>query len=134
MDPRTVRKWVLAFRQGGGGALASRKAVGSAPTLDNRQVARLRRILLGKNPRQLIFGSLFWTLPVVRQLIRDVFGVSVHRSTVGRVLDRMVLTPQVPVARAFQRDEGAIRRWVEETFPDIIEDARRKQTVLLFLD
>lgn len=134
VNRRTVRKWIRAYRQRGAEALASRKAPGREPALDDRQVARLRRIILGKDPRQMNFGSAFWTLPVVGSLVREVFGVSLHRSTVGRVLDRMGLTPQVPLARAFQRDEEDIRRWAEERFPEIVREARRKQAVLLFLD
>lgn len=134
VDPRTVRKWMFAFRSEGAKALASRKAPGRDPKLDDRQVARLRRAILGKNPRQLNFGSAFWTLPIVGSLIKNLFGVSLHRSTVGRVLDRMGLTPQVPVARAFQRDDAEIQRWVSDVFPGIVREVRRKQAVLVFLD
>jgi transposase len=134
VDRRTVRKWIRAYRDGGAAALASRQAPGRPPSLNEKQVARLRRIILGKNPRQLNFGSPFWTLAVVGAVIQDLFGVHLHRSSVGRVLDRMGLTPQVPVARAFQRDEEAIARWMAEDFPAIVREVRRKQAVLLFLD
>ena len=49
----------------------------------------------------------------VAKVIEEEFGVSSHKSHVSRLLKELGWTPQMPIARAIQRDEqeiGASRR------------------------
>ncbi len=132
--PNTVSKWMAAFREGGEAALASTKAPGAPTKLNGAQAKRLARIVIGKNPRQLSFGPALWTLPLVGQLITQLFNVVLHETTVSRVLHKLGITPQKPVRRAFQRDDDEVRRWVTTTFPAIVRASRRRQSTLLFSD
>ena len=131
---KTVSKWVCAFRAGGETAIASTKAPGPSPKLSASQVGRLVKIIVGKDPRQLHFGSALWTLPIIGQLIEVKFKVVLDHSSIWRLLKRMGLSPQKPARRAFQRDEEECRHWMQEAFPAIVREAQRKQAVLLFLD
>src|SRR2546422_5945377 len=134
VDKHTVSKWMRRFRAGGESALSSRKATGRPTTLTDKQRQRLRRIIVGKNPRQLNFGPALWTLNLVGALIEQLFGVVHHASTISRLLHALGLTPQKPIRRAFQRDEGECRRWMTVVFPDIVREAKRMQATLLFED
>jgi hypothetical protein len=67
-------------------------------------------------------------------VIEEEFGVRYHKGHVGRLLQELCWTPQVPIRRALQRDEGAIRRWREEVWPDLLRRARRERRVLVFED
>lgn len=127
-------KWVDAYRRHGDEGLASTKAPGPKPKLTDAQQKKLRRIIIGKNPLQLSFGSALWTLPIVSALIQREFGVVLHETTVARLLGRMGLTPQKPQRRAFQRDDEACLRWATEEFPAIVREAKRKQATILFGD
>ena len=71
---------------------------------------------------------------MVKQLIAGKFGVVLHISSIHRILHRLGVTPQKPLRRAFQRDDEACRTWMQVEFPRIVAEARRKQSVLLFLD
>jgi transposase len=124
----------MAYRAGGEEALASRKAPGPKSKLDARQQERLRRILVGKNPQQLSFPFALWTLPLVGQLVRRLFGVVLHKTTIARMLHRMGLSPQKPTKRAFCRDEDQCLQWTREDFPRIVQQAHSRQATLLFLD
>lgn len=130
----TVCKWVAMYKVSGDEALASSKAPGPEPKLTDMQVAQVRRVIVGKNPRQLNFGPALWTLALVKQLIAGKFGVVLHISSIHRILHRLGVTPQKPLRRAFQRDDEACRTWMQVEFPRIVAEARRKQSVLLFLD
>jgi transposase len=80
----TVWKWVAAYRAQGAEALASRPATGRPPTLDEKQMQRLRREIVGKNPRQLGFGMALCGSdrrdPRVRDLVRRGVIVGFWRS------------------------------------------------------
>jgi transposase len=131
---QSVCKWVAAYREGGDDALAARKAPGPASKLSEREIAKLRRVIVGKNPQQLSFGPALWTLQIIGQLIESMFGKVLHNSTVWRMLHRIGVTPQQPTRQAFQRDDEECRRWMERDFPKVVERAKRKQAVLLFED
>lgn len=130
----TVTKWMAWFGSGGEVALASKKAKGRSPTLSDREVAWLRRIIIGKNPRQLNFGPALWTLRLIGQLVEMKFGAVLHKTTIWRMMGRLGITPQKPIRKAFQRDEEECRHWMTEEFPRIVRLALRKQAVILFGD
>lgn len=132
--PKTLSRWVCEARRGGEDALKSRKSTGRPPSLTAMELKRLKRTIVGKNPSQLNFGVLLWTLPIIQQVVRKMFGKTLHTTTVGRYLDDLGLTPQQPRRRACQRNEEDIAKWVAEEFPRIAADVRRKQAVLVFLD
>lgn len=130
----TIWKWVASWKEGGDDALASTKSSGRPPKLSAKQQAKLRRIIVGKNPLQLSFGTALWTLPIVAAVIRREFGVVLHETNVARLLTRMGLTPQKPTRRAFQRDDAECRQWASTVFPSIVREAKRKQATILFGD
>jgi len=134
VSPYTVNKWMRAFREGGEDALGSTKATGRPSKLAPKQVTRLERIIIGKNPRQMNFGTALWTLPIVGTVIEQLFDVVLHKATIGRLLRRMGLTPQKPVRRAFQRDQEECLHWMTTEFPSIVRQSKRRQSVLLFSD
>jgi transposase len=131
---QTVAKWMAWYRSDGEEALSSTPATGRHPTLSERQLERLRRIILGKNPQQLNFGPALWTLPLVSELIEQLFGVLLHKTTVSRILAGLGLTPQKPIRRAFGRDDLECLLWMEVDFPRIVREARKRQSTLLFED
>jgi transposase len=131
---QTVCKWMNWYRSGGDEALASTKAPGPKPKLSERQVKTLRRIIVGKKPRQLNFGMALWTLPIIGRLIEVRFGVVLHATTVWRMLSRIGLTPQKPVRRAFQRDHAECLYWMKRQFRKTVRETQRTQAVLHFAD
>jgi transposase len=75
-----------------------------------------------------------WTCARVAHVIAEEFGVRYHEDHVGRLLRELRWTPQVPIRRAVQRDEEAIRRWRDEVWPELQRRARRERRVLVFED
>src|SRR5205807_9872837 len=73
-----------------------------------------------------------WTCARIARVIEEEFGVRYHRGHVGRLLKELRWTPQVPIRRALQRDEEAIRRWRDEVWPELLRRARRERRGLVF--
>jgi len=130
----TVSKWFRRYQADGKDGLASTKAAGPAPKLTDKQLKVLRRLIVGREPRQLNFGPALWSLPVIADLIERLFNVVLHKTTISRTLHRMGITPQRPIRRAFQRDDAQIVHWIKQEFPAAVREARRMQATLLFLD
>ena len=72
--------------------------------------------------------------PRVAKVIEWELGVRYHKGHVGRLLKDLGWTPQQPVRRAIQRDEDAIRRWRDETWPELRRRAHRERRALIFED
>jgi transposase len=129
----TVSRWLARARRGGPGALRARLAPGRPPRLTDAQ-KRLLPEFLWHGPEAYGFRGQVWTRARVARVIEEEFGVRYHKGHVGRLLRELRWTPQVPIRRAVQRDEGAIRRWRDETWPDLLRRARRERRVLVFED
>jgi transposase len=82
-SPR-IFEWLAAFREGGLEALKVKPIPGRPRKLSSTQLRKLYRIVVSKNSLQLKFGFALWTRSMVRELIRDDFGVRLSNVSVGR--------------------------------------------------
>jgi len=129
----SVSRWLRCARDGGPDALLSRPAPGHPPKLSPAQ-KRLIPEFLWHGPEAYGFRGQVWTCARVAKVIEEEFGVSYHKDHVGRLLQELHWTPQIPIRRATQRDEEAIRRWRDEVWPELRRRARRERRVLVFED
>jgi transposase len=97
-------------------------------------LARLYRLVVGKDPRQLQFPFGLWTKAMVRELIKREFGVGLSEVSVGRLLRSLGLSPQRPVYRAYQQDPEVVRRWRELEYPRIRAEAQKAGAEIYFAD
>src|SRR5512135_87418 len=89
---------------------------------------------LWHGPEAYGFHGQVWTRARIARVIEDEFGVRYHKGHVGRLLQELRWTPQVPIKRAIQRDEKAIQRWRVEAWPELLRRAKRERRVLVFED
>jgi transposase len=129
----TVSRWLARSREGGPEALLARPGPGRPPKLSAAQ-KRLIPEFLWHGPEAYGFRGQVWTRARIALVIREEFGVAYHKGHVGRLLKELKWTPQVPIKRAIQRDEDAIRRWRADVWPELLSRARRERRVLVFED
>ena len=128
-----VSRWLVRARNGGPEALRSRTSPGRPPKLAPAQ-KRLIPEFLWHGAEAYGFRGEVWTCARIAQVIQEELGTRYHKDHVGRLLRELHWTPQVPIRRALQRDEDAIRRWRKEVWPDLRHRARRERRVLVFED
>jgi transposase len=126
--------WLKKFRQGGWEALAERIAQGPAAKLTERQRQRVKRWILGRDPRQYGFDFGLWSRRIVQALIQEKMGVALGLTAVGRLLASLDITPQKPLRRAYERDPKTVQLWLEQTYPRLKRRARRLGAKIFFLD
>jgi transposase len=129
-----VSRWLSAARSGGTEALVSRTDQrGVAPRLTPEQL-RLIPDFLWHGAEAYGFRGDVWTCGRVAGVIREEFDVSYSNSQVSRLLKRLGWTPQVPITRAIQRDEEAIAKWRDGSWPTLKRQARREHRELVLVD
>ena len=90
--PRSVRRWLQMYEDGGDQALSAKSAPGRPSKLSPRQKDGLRRRLL-KGAKAQGFTTDLWTLPRVRDLIKRCYGVTYHVDHLGRLLHELNFSP-----------------------------------------
>lgn len=123
----------MRARSGGPEALRSRPSPGRPPKLSAAQKRRIPE-LLWHGAEAYGFRGEAWTCARTARVIQEELGTRYHEGHVSRLLRGLHWTPQVPIRRATQRDEDAIRRWREEVWPGPRHRARRERRVLVFED
>jgi transposase len=131
--PKSVSRWLARARDGGPEGLRAHPSPGPPPKLDAAQ-KRLIPEFLWHGAEAYGFRGEVWTCARITQVIEEEFGVRYHKGHVGRLLQELRWTPQVPIRRALQRDEEAIRRWRADVWPELRRRARREHRVLVFED
>ncbi len=129
----SVSRWLTRARQGGPEALLARPVPGHPPKLSAEQ-KQLIPEFLWHTPEAYGFRGAAWTCIRIAQVIEEEFGVRYHKDHVSRLLKELHWTPQVPITRALQRDEAAIRYWRNTVWPDLQWQAKRERRVLVFVD
>jgi transposase len=130
-------KWLAAYRTQGEGGLVARKrgpAKGTGGRLTSAQDATIRKLIADKCPEQLKLPFYLWTREAVQELIARKFGIRVSIRTVGNYLHAWGFTPQKPLRRAYEQHPLAVRRWLEEEYPEIRRRAKTEGALIYWGD
>ena len=80
------------------------------------------------------FRGEVWTCGWIGAVMYLELGVSSHPVPVGRLLKALRWSPLKPARRVRQRDETAITRWREGTWPALNQGAPAQGQTILFID
>ena len=130
---RSVQGWTAIARVRGSQGLLSAPIPGRPPVLSPEQ-RRLIPELLWHGAEAYGFRGSVWTCRRIADVIEEEFGVAYDKGHVSRLMKQLCWTPQMPIGRATQRDEQAIGRWREETWPRLAHEARVERRALIFVD
>lgn len=112
----SVVRWKRAWQRGGEQALRRKRLPGAQPKLNAGQRRQLV-VALKRGTRHWGYAPSGWSGPLVRDLIRRLFGVEYHVDYVGTLLHKLGWSSQKPEHRARERNERAIAHWLRRTWP-----------------
>jgi transposase len=118
VDPSTVRRWLAAFRAGGGAGLGAKAVSGRPGKLTSTQ-EKIALRWLTESPTHHGFETELWTAARLAQLIREEFGVGLNPRYLSTWLRERGFTPQKPERVPRERDPEAIAAWLESDWPRI---------------
>src|ERR687889_2080749 len=127
VNRRFVGQWVKVAAQGGEAVLAGRRRgrrPGEQKALSAAQEDRLRDSIARGCPDQFGLSFTLWTRQAVRALIARETGVWLTLPVVGRYLRAWGFTAPRPARRATERQDEAVRAWLENTYPALARRAK----------
>ena len=90
--------------------------------------------LLQQGPESFGYVGKRWTSPRVKEVIEQVFGVTVHPVTAGEYMKQLNWSYKMPQRRKNKRDEDAIERFRNEEWHQIRTDAEQQDKAIVFVD
>lgn len=132
-----VRNWVKCYQEKGLPGIKSRarghgKGVGRILSLT--QETALKKMIMDKLPDQLKLDYVLWTRKAVQELIDQEYSIKMPTRTVGDYLKRWGFTPQKPAKRAYEQNAKAVKRWLDEDYPDIKKRAKKEDAEIFWGD
>lgn len=125
----TVCRWCKAYKKDGPKGVKSRKRGrkhGSCRTLSPDQEKQLRKMIRDRCPDQLKLPFALWTRRAVQQLIKQLWKIEMPIRTVGEYLKRWGFTPQKPLRKAYEQNPKAVKKWLDEQYPQISQRAKKE--------
>ena len=107
---------------------------GSKRALSAKDERVAQKLICGKFPDQLQLPFALWTRVAIRELICVRFGVKLSVRGVGEYLARWGYTPQKAARRAYERDDEAVRLWLQREYPKIVARAKREKAEICWGD
>ncbi len=115
---QSVTRWYRQWKRAGSAGLKGAGRAGRKPRLDRKQLRHVD-VALRKGARAHGFNTDLWTLPRVATLIERVTGVHYHPGHVWKLLGEMHWTLQRPAKQARERNQEAVKYWVEKRWPEV---------------
>jgi len=130
---RTVCRWFGIFLLKGPEGLISRKSPGRKPKLTKSQKRELGRIIT-EGPAATGLSAACRRSPMIQALIYEKFGVFYAVNYISRLLKDMGFSWQKARFVADRQDAEARKKWLGETWPEIMKLAGEKDAYVLFGD
>jgi transposase len=133
----TMSQWVSLYREQGEAGLAVQphgRPQGAGRALSDEQGEEIRQLVVDSMPCDHDIASATWTRQAVAELMAQRVGVELTVQGVGQYLRRWGLTPQKPARQAREQDPNEVESFVQETLPEVKEQAREKEAQLHFVD
>ena len=97
---------------------------GDQRTLEEDQETSIQKMITDKTPDQIKLPFALWTRQAVQQLIKQEYKIAMPIRTVGEYLKRWGFTAQRPAKQAYEQNPKAVKKWLEEEYPVIAQQAK----------
>jgi len=110
------------------------RRLGEGRQLTAEQEMLIRRLICDKTPDQLKLEFALWNRQAVQQLIQAKTGLKMPLRSVGEYLKRWGFTPQKPIKAAYEQRPKEVKRWLEESYPQIAQRAKSENAQIHWCD
>ena len=103
-------------------------------SLTIEQQKEIRQLIIDKYPEQLKLKGFLWDRQNIQKLIEDKFALILTLQAISKYLKSWGMTPQRPITKNYKQNPEHIRKWLEEDYPKIKEQAKEENAEILWCD
>jgi transposase len=133
VDRTTLFRWLHSYERDGLAGLQRKPGSGRPRLLNDLHEDDLRRIILHP-ASDFGYETDLWTVGRLRQVLAELYEVTLSKNTVWRRLRDAGLTYQKPERQYFEVDEKARQQWLRTEVPKIRRAVRQFRAILYFQD
>ncbi|WP_299943388.1 IS630 family transposase [uncultured Microbulbifer sp.] len=137
ISSRAVQNWINAYKEGSFKALTAMgcgRPKGISRSLTPEQEVKLQKQIADKQSDQLKLDYVLWTRKAVRELIESEYVIKMSIRTVGDYLKCWGFTPQKPAKRTYEQNSKAVKKWLEEDYPEVEQRAKLEDAEIYWGD
>lgn len=137
ISTHAVKRISSAYKKEGAACMEEKtrgRKFGEKRQLSPEQEAEITDLLTEKSPDQLGMEFMLWTRAAVCQLIQEKYGITITLRNMSEYLKRWGMTCQRPVKRAYTQDSKKVDIFMNETYPEIVKQARKEDAVIFWGD
>jgi len=121
----SVYRWINHYNESGIEGLLEGEHTGRIPQLNQEQLLQLGDII-DSGPVAYGFESGVWNSKIIREVIKQEFGVIYHDGHVRKILYKLGFSVQVPRKKLALADKDLQQKWIRETYPTLKKTSQEK--------
>jgi transposase len=98
------------------------------------QQKTIQKMIVDKCPEQLKLPGVLWDSKNIRDLIKQLFKVTLTLQAISKYLKKWGYTPQRPIKRHDRQNPEQIKRWLDEEYPKIKQRAKDENAEIMWGD
>lgn len=122
-----IYEWLKKYEKGGFETLKKHKATGRTPKLNSSELRNLYSEIASTQ-------GIIWTRKKVGEVINKKFGITLSGPSIGYQLEKMRLVCKRTTKNINSINENIIRQWGMEKYPLILDEAKKENASIWFLD
>jgi len=134
LSARNIFNWLARYRNGGWQALEDKSKQGRPRKVTGEDMQWLYDAITMGNPMNYQFSFCLWSLKTIRGLLKQERNITLSKSSVGRLLNHLGLSPQKPLYKSYKQDPQKIKDYLDQTYPEAVAEAKKYKARLYFID
>ncbi len=137
VNKNSVYTWNKNYKKSGYKGLKEKQQghkKGLGRLLTSAQEKQVQNSIIDKMPDQLKLPFALWTRRAIVELIKREFGITIAIRTMGTYLKRWGFTPQKPKKKAYEQNDKAVKKWLEDEYPEIKKQAKQENAEIHWAD
>ncbi|MEW6041416.1 MAG: winged helix-turn-helix domain-containing protein [Elusimicrobiota bacterium] len=123
---KSVYRWIADYNKSGIEGLFEGKHTGRPAGLNQEQLRQLADII-DSGPVAYGFETGVWTSKIIREVIKEEFGVIYHDGHVRKILYKLGFSVQDPRKKLALADKNLQQKWIRETYPTLKKTSKSKR-------
>ena len=133
---RTIFDWSARYRAGGWPGLQENPRQGRPRKMSGPLLQELFQAITFGNPQQYQMPFCLWTLNIIRQVLRETWGLVLSKSAVSRLLGQWGLNFQRLIYSAYKQNPQELQKSLQliRSFAQMRREARRSGAEINFME